>query len=102
MISTIFITAVIVVVSPKLSEHEFVFTSYNNDTGLTGNWSTTTYVCMVGVLMSLYGLSGYESGATMAEETNSGASNAPKGIIEAVIASVITGFVFIVGLLYEC
>ena len=56
----------------------------------------------MGVLMSLYGLSGYESGATMSEETTSGALAAPKGIIEAVLASAVTGFIFLLGLLFAC
>ena len=49
----------------KVSSHEFVWTTYNNETG----FNSTLYVCVIGVLMSMYGMSGYESGATMAEET---------------------------------
>jgi amino acid transporter len=105
LLSTILITIIIVLASPELSSHDFVFTTYHNDTGFpkdNESWVITAYICSVGVLMSLYGLSGYDSGATMSEETASGATAAPKGMIEAVIASSITGFIFILGLLYAC
>ena len=57
-------------------------------------------ICLMGVLMSLYGLSGYESGATLSEETKDASVSAPRGMVEAVVASVVTGFIFIIGLLY--
>jgi amino acid transporter len=56
----------------------------------------------MGVLMSLYGLSGYETGAALSEETKNANIEAPKGMVEAVVASCVTGFIFIVGLLYAC
>ena len=103
MLSVVFITAIIVLASPQLSDHDFVFTTYNNGTGFpdNGGWSIT-YISLVGVLMSLYGLSGYESGATMSEETSNASIAAPRGMVEAVIASAVTGMVFILGLLYAC
>ena len=52
--------------------------------------------------MSLYGISGYESGATMSEETSDATTAAPKGMIEAVLASCVTGFIFILAMLYAC
>lgn len=60
--------ALVVYISPSLSDSEFVFTRYNNDTGFEGSGSLY-YICLMGVLMSLYGLSGYESGAALSEET---------------------------------
>lgn len=50
--------------------------------------------------MSMYGISGYESGATMAEETTHASKSAPRGMIEAILMSVVIGFAFILGLLY--
>ena len=52
-------------VNDSVSTHDFVWTQYNNQTG----FESVAYVSLIGVLMSLYGMSGYESGATMAEET---------------------------------
>lgn len=103
MVSTIVMAGAIVLLSPQLSDIDFVTTRYNNGTGFKDEDSwTVAYVCLMGVLMSLYGLSGYESGATMSEETTSGALAAPRGMIEAVLASAITGFIFLLGLLYAC
>ena len=68
MLSTVFMIALVVYISPSLSDNDFVFTRYNNDTGITGAGSLY-YICLMGVLMSLYGLSGYESGAALSEET---------------------------------
>lgn len=94
----------VIIVSPSLSDHSFVFFTYNNDTGFNDDNSSTTavYITMVGVLMSLYGISGYEGGATMSEETENAEESAPRGMIEAVFASILTGFIFILALLYAC
>lgn len=100
-LSTVLMIGLVVYVSPTLSDNEFVFAKYNNDTGFTGE-GYVYYICLMGVLMSLYGLSGYESGAALSEETQDAGTAAPKGMIEAVVASCITGFVFIIGLLYAC
>lgn len=52
--------------------------------------------------MCLFAFSGYEGGAHMAEETVNATISAPKGIIYTCIASALTGFFYIVGLLYAC
>jgi amino acid transporter len=82
--------------SPNVSSHDFVWTTYNNQTG----FDSTLYVCIIGVLMSMYGISGYEGGATMAEETTHASKSAPRGIMKAIFISIVIGFIFIVGLLY--
>jgi amino acid transporter len=103
MVSTLVMTLIIVVASERLSPTSFVFTQYNNSTGFVDAPWTTVYILMIGgFLTSLYGLSGYESGATLSEETANAETAAPRGMIEAVIASIVTGGVFIVGLLYAC
>lgn len=57
---------------------------------------------MIGILMSLYGMSGYESGATLAEETEHASKSAPRGIIYAIVVSSVIGLIYILGLLYAC
>eukprot|EP00347_Sterkiella_histriomuscorum_P006675 403351864 len=96
LVSTIVIVLVIVLFSQSISSHEFVWTTYNNETG----FNSVLYVCLIGVLMSSYGMSGYESGATLAEETQHASKNAPLGIMKALVLSSIIGFAFILGLLY--
>ena len=89
---------VIFICAPKLSSNEFVFTKYNNQTG----FENALYISMLGLLASMYAFSGYEGGATMAEETTDASISAPRGIIFSIIASAITGFILILAILYGC
>ena len=98
LLSTVVITATILIVSPSLSSAEFVFTHYNNETGMP----STFYVGCIGLLMCLFSFSGYEGGAHMAEETKNASESAPKGIILTCVVTGITGFVYICGLLFAC
>lgn len=59
-----------------------------------------SYVAAIGLLTCLFSFSGYEGGAHMAEETKKASVSAPRGIILTCIMTGITGFVYIVGLLY--
>lgn len=54
----------------------------------------------MGILFSAYSFLGYEAGAHMAEETTNASKSAPRGILYTCILSSITGFVYILGLLY--
>lgn len=65
MASTVIIIATILTVSPQLSTSKFVWTYYNNETGMPNPF----YVSCIGLLMCLFSFSGYEGGAHMAEET---------------------------------
>jgi amino acid transporter len=98
LISTAAIIATLLIVSPKLSSSEFVWTQYNNETGMP----SPIYVSCIGLLMCLFSFSGYEGGAHMAEETKNAAASAPRGIVMTCIATSLTGVVYIVGLLYAC
>jgi amino acid transporter len=57
LVSTIAIIVVIVAVAPERSSSEFVWTGYYNTTGM----DSTGYVLIIGLLTTLYGLSGYEA-----------------------------------------
>jgi len=57
MASTLVIIVAIVAAAPERSSSNFVWTSYYNTTGL----DNTAYVCIIGLLTTLYGLSGYEA-----------------------------------------
>jgi amino acid transporter len=50
--------------------------------------------------MCLFSFSGYEGGAHMAEETTEATKSAPKGIIMTCVATALTGFTYLLGLLY--
>lgn len=96
ILSTFLVVGVILYFSKSLSSNKFVFTHYHNETG----FESMPYVCTLGLLASLYGFSGYEGGATMAEETRNANESAPKGIVYSVIISAIVGFIFILAILY--
>lgn len=96
--STIIVIICILIVSPQLSTSKFVWTHYNNETGMPNAF----YVCCIGLLMSLYSFSGYEGGAHMAEETKNASASAPKGLVLTCIATAVTGLIYIAGLLYGC
>ena len=75
------------------------------------------YVSLVGLLFTLYSLTGYEAGTVtpsnqtnihdsllhtaghMAEETKGASKSAPLGMVYCVIASSVVGFAYIIGLL---
>jgi len=57
MISTLVIIIAIVAAAPERSNSEFVWASYYNSTGMP----SAVYVCIIGLLTSLYGMSGYEA-----------------------------------------
>ena len=96
--STVVIIASILIASPYLSSSSFVFTQYNNETGMPNS----LYVSCIGLLMCLFSFSGYEGGAHMAEETKNAAASAPRGLVLTCLVTAGTGFVYIVGLLYAC
>lgn len=98
LLSTLLIVLALMFFSLSLSTSEFVWTKYNNETKI----ESTPYVCIIGVLTSLYGFSGYEGGAHMAEETINSSSSAPKAIVGTCIVSAIAGFFYLTGLLYAC
>ena len=90
------IVVTILLVAPEKSSNEFVWFHYNNETGMPN----VVYVCVIGLLMPLFSFSGYESGAHMAEETTNASKSAPLGILYTCIATMFTGFFYIMGLLY--
>jgi amino acid transporter len=46
-------------------------------------------------------MSGYEAGSQTSEETTNAQVSAPKGIVNGVIAAILIGFAFFLGLLYS-
>jgi amino acid transporter len=96
VLSTVVIVVVILTVSQQLSTASFVWTSFNNQTGI----SSVFYVCLISLLMTNFSFSGYEASGHMAEETKNSSTAAPKGIYITCIVTALTGFVYILGLLY--
>ncbi|KAG2207222.1 hypothetical protein INT47_012275 [Mucor saturninus] len=87
---TFLIIVVALVLTPNKPSAKWVFTYFENDTG----FSSSSYAFLIGLLQSQYTLSGFDSAAHMSEETRDAARSAPKGILYAIGAAAITGFVF--------
>ena len=63
--SSIVIVIVVLAATDSRSDADFVFTDYHNETG----FNSTGYVCLIGLLTTLFTFSGYEAGGHIAEET---------------------------------
>ncbi|CAF4007446.1 unnamed protein product [Rotaria sp. Silwood2] len=104
--SAISIVVVLLTMTPERATARNVFTSTYNGTGFS-----FPYVCLIGILSTLFSFSGYEAGAHLAEETrgasragkkmiDSSCFQAPKGIVSTCICSAITGFAYLLALLF--
>lgn len=96
LISTLVIIIAIIAAAPARSTSDFVWLEYNNTSGMDNKF----YVCLIGTLTTLYGMSGYEAGSQASEETTNARVSAPKGIVNGVIAGILVGLAFFLGLLY--
>ncbi|CAF2036296.1 unnamed protein product [Rotaria magnacalcarata] len=94
--SAITIVVVLFSMAPERATARDVFTSTYNGTGFS-----FPYVCVISILSTLFSFSGYEAGAHLAEETRGASRAAPKGIVGTCICSAITGFVYLLALLFS-
>ena len=87
--------AVIVAVLAFIPDHHqtlsWTFFHYENHNG----WASPIYVFLIGLLMAQYTYTGFDASAHVAEETHGAASNAPKGIVNSVVVSIIAGWVLL-------
>src|SRR5213080_2274847 len=65
----------------------------------TGGTSLTTGTFLVAMFMSLYVIYGFDTASTLAEETRSPRSEAPKAVIGSVIGAFLIGAVFLYAML---
>ncbi|CAF1516919.1 unnamed protein product [Didymodactylos carnosus] len=93
--STITIVAVILIMTKYRASARTVFLTTYNTTGFTFG-----YVCIIGILSTLFSFSGYEAGAHLAEETRGAGKAAPKGIVGTCVISACIGFAYLLGLLF--
>jgi len=93
------VIVIVVLSSGARSDGAFVCGSYNNEIGLNGN---AGYVCLIGLLTTLFTFSGYEAGGHIAEETQGARRAAPRGIVMCCVIGAVVGFIYIIGLLFAC
>jgi amino acid transporter len=80
----------------QTSSAQDLFFKYNADENLP----STFYVLLLGLLTPLYSFTGYEAAGHMSEETLGARLVAPHGILYCAVASVATGFIFVLGMNY--
>lgn len=83
-------------IAPSLNTTHFVLTHYNNESG----FSSPVYVCGIGLLSGLFGFSGYEASAHMAEETKGSRTAASNGIINTCLLTGLVGLAYLITLLF--
>ncbi|KAH7925965.1 APC amino acid permease [Leucogyrophana mollusca] len=92
--------------APRHQSAEFVFRTFIDGTGVNGNegWgvrASHAYVCIIGMLMAQYTLTGFDASAHMTEETHNAAMAGSIGIVMAIGVSAILGWFLILGLLFS-
>ncbi|ETN39870.1 uncharacterized protein HMPREF1541_06096 [Cyphellophora europaea CBS 101466] len=87
---------VLLVVTPEKNSAKYVFTSYVNYSGYTENGIAV----IIGLLQSFWGMLCYDAPAHMAEEMHNPAVDAPRAMITTVIVGGITGWVFLISVLF--
>ncbi|TQM03046.1 amino acid permease [Pseudonocardia kunmingensis] len=92
------IVVILLVVPTEHQSVAFVFTETINNSGFSDNafW----FVFGLGLLMSQYTVTGYDASAHMSEETRSASRATALGMIWAVVASVVFGFVLLVAVTF--
>jgi amino acid permease (GABA permease) len=86
------IVAVLAVIPDNHQSLSWTFLHYENHFG----WTSPIYVFLIGLLMAQYTYTGFDASAHVAEETHEAATNAPKGIVNSVIVSILAGWVLLV------
>ncbi|TVT97966.1 hypothetical protein EJB05_56766, partial [Eragrostis curvula] len=86
------------VVATERASAKFVFSHFNTDN--SAGIHSNLYIFVLGLLMSQYTLSGYDSSAHMTEETKNADWNGPIGIISAIGISLIVGWGYILGITF--
>uniref|UniRef100_A0A803LJF7 Uncharacterized protein n=1 Tax=Chenopodium quinoa TaxID=63459 RepID=A0A803LJF7_CHEQI len=99
-VAGVFVLMILVpLVAKERASAEFVFTHFNTDNG--EGIKSIVYIFVLGLLMSQYTILGYDASAHMTEETKDAAKNGPKGIISAIVISIIVGWGYIVGITFS-
>jgi len=92
LVGVAIIVVLLAFVPDKHQTLSYTFTHFENRFG----WTNVVYVFLIGLLMAQYTYTGFDASAHIAEETHSAATNAPKGIVNSVIVSIIAGWVLLV------
>ncbi|GAA0924207.1 amino acid permease [Pseudonocardia zijingensis] len=98
MVGVAVVVAVLIAVPDNHQSAAFVFGETINNSGFsdTAFW----FVFGIGLLMSQYTITGFDASAHMSEETRGASRTAALGMIMAVVASVVFGFILLVAVTF--
>ena len=83
----------ILFIAPNHTEGISFITKGANRTGWTGGGFTTLYVCLLGLLLAQYTITGFDASAHVSEETHGANVGAPKAIVRSIYISAIAAFI---------
>ncbi|OLT01059.1 hypothetical protein BJF90_33315 [Pseudonocardia sp. CNS-004] len=92
------VVAVLALVPENHQSVGFVFGEVINNSGFSD--SAIWFVFGLGLLMSQYTITGYDASAHMSEETRQASRTAALGMVMAVVASVVFGFILLVAVTF--
>ena len=75
-----------------------VFGGYVNSTGLDWFPGSGIWITLVGLALPAYTITGFDASAHMTEETRDAARSGPRGIVLAIVVSIVAGFLLLVAL----
>ncbi len=98
MVGVLLIVAVLIIVPSEHQSAAFVFGETINNSGFSDGafW----FVFGIGLLMAQYTITGYDASAHMSEETRTASRAAAWGMVMAVVASVVFGFILLVAVTF--
>jgi amino acid transporter len=98
MAGVVLIVVILLVVPTEHQSVAFVFTETINNSGFSDGafW----FVFGIGLLMAQYTVTGYDASAHMSEETRGASRATALGMVWAVVASVLFGFVLLVAVTF--
>ena len=85
------IVVVLALVPDRHQSPGWTLTHFVNNTG----WTSSIYVFLIGLLMAQYTFTGFDASAHVAEETRNASVNAPKGIVNSVLVSLVAGWILL-------
>jgi len=103
MAGVAFIVLVLIIVPDDHQSFGYVFGETINNSGFSGsNFGSIVfwYVFGLGLLMSQYTITGFDASAHMAEETNQASRTAAVGMVMAVVASVVFGWILLLAVTF--
>lgn len=99
VLGTLGVVIGLLAIAPEHQSAKFVFATFqaNPGTGVHNSF----YLFLLGLLMSQWAMTGYDTSAHIAEETKNAAMAGPIGLIMAILGSFICGWMFLLSLTFS-